>query len=148
NLSVPDGICSVLLHPELQVNTAHARRGLDRTYSLEQWLQQQAYMSGFVAACERNDIELLRSCFHDVIIEPQRKNAVACFDDVQDAALAAGAFGCSLSGSGPSMFALCFNDDGDKIASAMEDACGAAGIECQSWVSPMDSPGAAIDSGP
>ncbi len=143
-LSVPDGVSSVLLHPELQVNTAHSRRSLARGYSLEQWLQQQSYMAGFVAACERNDLEMLAACFHDVIIEPQRKPAVPCFDDVQSAANNAGAFGCSLAGSGPSLFALCKDADAANIATRMEQACRAAGYECQSWISPMQSPGAYV----
>ena len=102
-------------------------------------------MAGFVAACERNDLVLLESCFHDVIIEQQRKDAVPCFDDVQDAALDAGALGCSLAGSGPSMFALCRNADGANIATSMERACRGAGYECQSWISPMNSPGAHVE---
>jgi homoserine kinase len=145
NLSVPEGVSSVLVHPEIQVNTADARRGLARGYSLEQWLQQQAYMAGFVAACERNDLELLTHSFHDVMIEPQRKDAVPCFDDVQDAAIGSGAYGCSLSGSGPSMFALCADADAANIATCMEQACRASGYECQSWISPMSSPGAHVE---
>lgn len=144
-LAVPAGISSVLLHPELTVNTAASRRGLARSYSLEQWLTQQGYLAGFIAACQQNDHALLQRCLRDVIIEPQRAGAVACFVPVRDAALQAGAYGCSLSGSGPSIFSLCADTDAAGVAQAMEAACRQAGIDCQSWISPLTAAGARVE---
>lgn len=69
-----------------------------------------------------------------------------CFDAVKQAAVKAGALGCSLSGSGPSMFALCAARDAPNVASAMEQACRAQGIACESWVSSMSAPGARIEN--
>ena len=145
SISLPEGISSVLLHPELQINTAHARQGLARGYSLEQWVTQQGYLGGFIAACERNDIDLLASCLKDIIIEPQRAAAVPCFEGVKETAMASGALGCSLSGSGPSIFALCKNNEAAKIAIGMEQECRNHGYVCQSWVSPLDSAGAHVE---
>jgi homoserine kinase len=145
-LPVPAGVSAVLLHPELQVNTAHARRGLAKGYSMEQWLQQQGYLAGFIAACMAGDIELIGRTLRDVVIEPQRAAAVPCFDDVKQAALRAGALGCSLSGSGPSIFALCEERRAVNLASAMEQACRVLGIDCQSWVSPLHAEGARLES--
>jgi len=144
-LNVPKGVSSVLLHPELQVNTAQARLGLARGYSLEQWVTQQGYLGGFILACERGDTELLGRCLRDIIIEPQRSAAVPCFDGVKNAAMTNGAFGCSLSGSGPSIFALCDDNHAAKIAIAMEQECRNHGYECQSWISPMAAPGACVE---
>jgi len=146
SLPVPKGVSAVLVHPELQVNTAHARRNLAKGYSMEQWLEQQAYFGGFVAACASSDLDLIRKTLKDVIIEPQRSAAVPCFDAVKEAAERNGALGCSLSGSGPSIFALCEEQQASNIATAMEQACRALGIECQSWVSPLDAPGAHVVS--
>jgi homoserine kinase len=144
-LPAPPGVSAVLMHPELQVNTAHARRGLAKGYSMAQWLQQQGYLAAFVAACASGDIDLLGRSLRDVVIEPQRSAAVTCFDTVKEAAVRAGALGCSLSGSGPSMFALCEDRAARNIASAMEQACRALGIECQSWVSSMNADGARLE---
>ena len=144
-LPVPPGVCTVLVHPELQVNTAQARRGLARGYSMEQWLQQQGYLAGFIAACMAGDTGLIGRTLRDVVIEPQRAAAVPCFDAVKSAALRAGALGCSLSGSGPSIFALCEQRNARNLASAMEQACRTLGIDCQSWVSPMDAAGARLE---
>ena len=144
-LPVPTGVSAVLLHPELQVNTAQALRKLAKGYSMEQWLTQQAYLGGFIAACAANDIELLGKTLKDVIIEPQRTSAVLCFDAVKAAAEKAGALGVSLSGSGPSIFALCEERSASNIATAMEQGCRGLGIECQSWISPLDAPGAYLE---
>jgi homoserine kinase len=145
-LPVPKGVSAVLLHPELQVNTAAARRGLAKRYSMEQWLAQQGYLAGFIFACVSSDIDLIRHTLKDVVIEPQRAYAISCFDEVQTAALRSGALGCSISGSGPSIFALAEDSSARNIASAMEQACRSMGIECQSWVSPLTAPGATIET--
>ncbi|MDJ0939632.1 MAG: homoserine kinase [Woeseiaceae bacterium] len=146
NLEVPDGVSAVLLHPELSVNTAHSRRGLARGCTVEQWLAQQGYLAGFITACARSDIELIRATLKDVIIEPQRAESVKCFEDVRAAALASGALGCSLSGSGPSIFALVEDRHAKNLAVCMEQACRALGIDCQTWISPMDAPGARVET--
>jgi homoserine kinase len=147
HLPVPNGVSAVLVHPDLRVNTAHARRGLAKGYSMRQWLDQQGLLAGFIAACVASDIDLIRKTLRDVIIEPQRAAAVPCFQAVKDAAIRAGALGCSLSGSGPSMFALCASSDARNIASSMERACRSQGIGCESWVSAMAAPGAFVESG-
>lgn len=144
-LPVPTGVSAVLVHPELSVNTAAARRGLDSEYPLERVLEQQGYLAGFVAACASGDLDLLATCLRDVLIEPQRAASVPCFVDVKQQALRAGAMGCSLSGSGPSMFALCEVGAAADVADAMQRACRAAGIECQAWTGPLDAPGARVE---
>ncbi|MFQ6005920.1 MAG: homoserine kinase [Woeseia sp.] len=144
-LNTPSGVSSVLIHPELRINTAHARRSLAGDYTLDQWLSQQGYLAGFIAACAADDHELIRQSLHDVIIEPRRAEAVACFDAVKEAALAAGALGASISGSGPSIFALSAESNASNVATAMEQACHTFGLECQSWVSPMTAPGAHVE---
>lgn len=146
SLPVPTGVTAVLLHPELQVNTARARRGLAKGYSMKLWLSQQGYLAAFVAACASSDIELIRNSLKDVVIEPQRAEAVSCFDEVKATALRSGALGCSLSGSGPSIFALAEDRDARNIVIAMEQACRGMGIDCQSWVSPMTAAGAYVET--
>lgn len=146
SLKVPTGVSSVLVHPDLEISTADSRRRLSKTYSQEQWLTQQGYIAGFIAACEHDDLSLFAKCLRDELIEPQRAASIPCFPDAKTAAMKSGAFGCSISGSGPSIFALCADGDATIIASAMEQACNDLGYECQAWISPMHSPGACIET--
>ncbi|MGI9202404.1 MAG: homoserine kinase [Woeseiaceae bacterium] len=145
SLAAPRHISSVLIHPELHVNTAESRGGLATHYSMGQWLTQQGYLAGFIAACERDDIELFARCLRDTLIEPQRTASVPCFPAVKEAAMRGNAYGCSLSGSGPSIFAICADSDAAALADAMSRACRDDGYECQAWVSALDSPGATFE---
>ncbi len=113
---------------------------------MQDWLAQQGLLAGFIVACADNNLDLVAKTLKDVIIEPQRKDAVPCFDAVKEAAMRAGAFGCSLSGSGPSIFALCRSGDARSMAREMEQACRKQGITCQSWISSMSAPGARIEN--
>jgi homoserine kinase len=145
-LPVLSGVSAVVMHPNLQVNTAAARRGLAKGYSMQQWIEQQGYLGGFIAACGSDDSELARKTLKDIIIEPQRSAAVPCFDAVMTAAAKAGSLGGSLSGSGPSIFALVEDSKARNVAVAMEQACRSLGIGCESWISPMQAPGAYVES--
>ena len=147
SLKVPQGLCSVLVHPELQVNTAESRKGLARGYSRDQWLTQQGYLAAFVAACEKGDVDLFARCLRDELIEPQRAASVPCFEAVKAAANRADALGCSLSGSGPSIFAIARDKAATNVATSMEQACRKMGYDCQSWISPLDAPGATVEAG-
>src|SRR5690625_6790157 len=50
---------------------------------------------------------LFRSkCLVDHIIEPQRAYLIPHFKDIQETALKNNAIGCSISGAGPSIFAI------------------------------------------
>ena len=138
-------VSSVLVHPELRVNTAESRAGLSDTVTREQWISQQGLLGAFITATFMGNIPLMRHSLKDLIIEPQRAGSVPCFAAVKQAALDAGAIGCSLSGSGPSIFALIENERADKLAAAMVEACTAQGFECQSWISPLSSPGAFLE---
>jgi len=144
-IPVPDGVSAVVLHPDLQVNTAESRHGLAQGYSMEQWLSQQGYLAGFITACITGNIPLIGKTLKDVVIEPQRIAAVPCFQAVKDAAERGGALGVSLSGSGPSIFAICESEVASNLAVAMERACRGQGIECQSWVSSLHAPGAHVE---
>ena len=147
SLPVPKGVSAVLLHPELEVSTAESRRRLAPSYPMAQWLDQQAYLAAFIAACASSDIDMIRASLKDVIIEPQRAASVPGFAEVKTAALDAGALGCSLSGSGPSIFCLVESTRAAAVAAAMEQACRGKGIECRSWVSSMQAPGAHVEPG-
>ena len=146
HLKVPSGISAVLIHPDLLVNTAQSRRGLQKSVPVKKWVDQQGLLAAFVTACANDDMDLIAKTLRDVVIEPQRAAAVVCFNEVVEAATKAGALGASLSGSGPSMFAWCRDADARNVASMMEQACRGQGIGCQSWISPLDAPGAHVIS--
>ena len=122
-LPVPDGLVAVVVHPHLEIETAHARALLGDSVRLADAIQQWANLGAFVDALHRADFGLLARSLEDRIAEPRRASLVPGFDAIKAAAVAAGALGCSLSGSGPSMFALCRGAEQARgVAAAMTEA--------------------------
>jgi len=67
-LPTPKGVSVVLMHPDLQVNTATARRALPKSISIKLWLDQQGLLAGFIHACATGDIDLISRSLRDVVI--------------------------------------------------------------------------------
>jgi homoserine kinase len=145
-LPVPSGLSCALLHPHVEVKTADARAVLGDTVALRDAVQQWANVGALVAALHSSDLALLSRALEDRIAEPKRASLVAGLPEVKEAAKAVGALGCSLSGAGPSMFALCASRaTAEAAGTAMRDAYRTAtGRDADVWVSPVGAGGARI----
>lgn len=138
-LPIPDIYC-VLIHPHLQVATKEARKILKDSISLENYVKQSAKLAGFISALYQNNQQLLEKFVTDLIIEPQRSHLVPGFYHVKEAALAAGAFGVSFSGSGPSIFALVTHiQQAESVTQAMRKNLQAENIQSDYWISKISS---------
>ncbi len=138
---VPAGLRCVLVHPACSIETRESRAGLDDNIALSLHTEQAGLLAAFVSACYQGDIALLSRSLRDVLIEPQRALRVPGFADVQASALQNSALGCSLSGSGPSVFAWCKRSDAKAIAAAMQAAFARSGLDSTAFVSAIDAPG-------
>lgn len=143
-LPMPENLRCVLLHPNIEIATADSRRKLSHSVAVDSWLEQQSAAIGFVLGCLRQDIELIGHSLRDVIIEPQRAASIPCFAGVKAAALEEGALGCSISGSGPAIFALVVNERAADVERTMREAAESQGFSCQSWVSAVNAPAAHV----
>lgn len=107
SLTVPENLHVVVVHPHCRVSTADARRLVNgRTYSLDEIVPNLGNVAAFVAALTTGDLALLGRSIHDRLVEPLRAQLIPGFADVKAAALGSGAVGCSIAGSGPSVFAF------------------------------------------
>ncbi len=106
-LPIPDGLCCAVVRPHIEVETRASRTLLGDAVPLRAAVVQWGNLGGLVAGLFRNDLELISRSLVDVIAEPRRAGQIPGFARVKQAALDSGALGCSLSGSGPSIFALC-----------------------------------------
>src|SRR5205807_6056414 len=122
-LPVPKGLTCVVIHPDLEIETAKARALLGTTVALGDAIKQWANLGALVDALHRSDFDLLSRSLEDSIAEPRRAPLVPGLAAIKQAAVDAGALGCSLSGSGPSLFALC---RGREIAHRVGAAMAAA----------------------
>jgi len=144
-LPVPDDLIVVLVRPEQQMRTAEARAVLPRQIPREVALHQAAQVGAFVAALALGDYELLGRSIDDRIAEPARAGLLPGFLEAKAAALAAGALGSSISGSGPTAFALTRGREiGERVAAAMTAAYAAAGQRSDARVAGVDRVGARL----
>jgi homoserine kinase len=105
-LYAPRGLFVVVVHPNIEILTSEARAILSKEVPLKAMIQQSANLGGFIMGLTNSDYALIGRSLRDVVIEPQRAQLIPGFYDVQEAAMTNGALGCSISGAGPSMFAL------------------------------------------
>jgi homoserine kinase len=144
-LPLPEGIACVVFHPQRRIETQSARELLSPQIAKDIAVEHSRNMAGFVAGCTTGDLELVASGLRDIFIEPQRASLLPELAPVQKAALAAGALGCSFSGSGPSIFAWTRIADLDATRAAMADAFEQAGCPATPYDAPLDSAGLRLE---
>ncbi len=141
-LPVPPGLSCAITHPHTEVRTADARAILKKELRLADAVRQWGNLAALVAALFSGDLALLGRSLQDVVAEPARSLLIPGFPSVKKAALAAGALGCSISGSGPSVFALCSSPEAARAAgSSMAAAFKEAGLSSDIYISEVNTRG-------
>jgi len=120
-----------LVTPDVRVETKAARELLPATSGRALWVQQMANTAAVVHAFATGDGALLHLAFDDLYAEPRRAPLIPRFPEVKRAAMRAGALGCTISGSGPTLVAICETDEiarraGDAMQAAFGDITSAA----------------------
>lgn len=121
-LPCPNGLYTVILHPQIEIKTADARALLPQNIPLKDAITQWSNVGSLVHALHTSDYDLLSRSLNDVIVEPHRRTLIPSFNEVKSAALASGALGCGISGSGPSIFSICKGESSAKTVSEAIDA--------------------------
>jgi homoserine kinase len=144
-LPSPEGLFCTLVHPHFELRTEDSRKVLPREVPLEKAVAQWSNLAGLVAALHSGDLALLGRSLQDVLIEPLRAPLIPGFDRVKQAALSAGVLGCSISGSGPSVFALSADKTTAEAAGkAMAEVWETLGMASDVYVSPINRTGARL----
>lgn len=116
-----------LVTPAVRVETKAARALLPDTTPRAEWIQQMANTAALVHAFASGDAALLSRALDDRYAEPRRARLIPNFHAVKKAAVAAGAFACTISGSGPTLFCIAEDEAAARTASvAMQNAFGIA----------------------
>lgn len=139
----PKNLFAAVVLPELEILTVEARNILRKEIPMKDAITQWGNLGGMVAGLMQADYALIGRSIQDVIAEPYRSNLIPGFYQVKQAALNAGALGCSISGAGPAVFALCEGDDtAFKVGIAMQYAFRDTGIPAERFISSINSLGA------
>lgn len=138
-LPVPPELWVSLCHPHLELRTRDARTVLRDSVQLADAVRQLGNIGSFVSALFREDYALLGRSLEDRFAEGPRSVLIPGFSSVKSAALSAGALGCSISGAGPSLFALCRGASTARAAAAaMQSAFTGIGVPSDIFVSPIN----------
>src|SRR5882757_3851506 len=105
-IPAPENLYCTLVHPHIELKTSDSRRVLKPTVPLKDAITQGGNIGGLIAGLMKPDYSLISRSLKDVIAEPIRSVFIPGFEVIRKEATQAGALGCGISGSGPTMFAL------------------------------------------
>lgn len=144
-LPMLSGMYATVIYPHIEILTKDARSILSDTVPLKKHIEQSANLAGWLIGMFRSDIDTCTKYLKDVIIEPQRAQLIPHFYAAKEAALSAGAMGCSISGAGPSIFALSKNSlIAEEVGEAFKKVYTDAKIEHTLYVSSINHKGAIL----
>ncbi len=138
-IPTPSDLYCTLLHPQIEVLTDDARKILKKQVLLKDAIVQWGNVAGLITGLMTEDYDLISRSMQDVIIEPVRSLLIPGYDSIKEAAIQEGALGCSISGSGPSIFALSdAMETAVSVGDAMTTACATQDIESEIYISPIN----------
>jgi len=144
-LKTPADLYCTIIHPDVEVKTEHSRNILRKQILLSTAVVQWGNIAGLVAGLLTSDYDLISRSLNDVIVEPVRSVLIPGFDNMKKAAMENGALGSSISGSGPSVFALSNKKEtAEKIGAAMQDSLSSLKVGSEVYVSKINSQGPII----
>ncbi len=131
---MPENIGIVAVHPDIIVSTRTARAILPKKLSLADISFNTGNAASMVVGMMKSDIRLIGKSMENRVIENVRSKLIKGYAQVKKSALAAGAAGVTISGSGPTMIAVCRMDERDRIAKAMTQAFSQNSIRSEAFI--------------
>ena len=145
SLPVPKKLMVVVVHPHVELLTKDSRAVVPSKLPIKDAIAHWSNTAALVAGLYANDYELIGRAVEDKVAEPFRRAFIPAFDEVKLAALHSGALACSISGSGPSVFALTDSVAvAKKVAAAMKRAFAKQKISSTAYVSKVNGKGVRV----
>ncbi|WP_273886658.1 homoserine kinase [Rubrobacter naiadicus] len=141
----PEGLRAAVAVPDFTVSTTAARRALPEKVPHRDAVFNVGRSGLLLGALATGEYHLLRVAMQDRLHQPYRAHLIPGLEEVIEAALEAGAYGASLSGSGPTIIAFVPEEVAVRVASAMRAAFGKRGVEARAWALEVDLAGARVE---
>ena len=146
-LPYPENLYFSLVYPHVNVPTGEARKIIKPKVSLQDAVVQWGNVGGLVAGFCFQDNNLIGRSMQDVIIEPTRAVLIPHFYELKEIALQNNALGFSISGSGPTVFAVSEDENtAHQITQKLQNFLSQKGIQSDNFVSNINKEGAKIIS--
>lgn len=138
----PAELYATVIHPQIEVKTSDSRKILKTNITLADGIKQWGNVGGLIAGLFTEDYNLIGRSLVDHIVEPIRSILIPGFDRIKAVSIEAGALGCGISGSGPSIFAFSKGAEiSKKVAIAMKGVYQKIGIDYDVHVSRINTEG-------
>jgi homoserine kinase len=136
---------ATLVHPHIELKTSDSRRVLKPTVNLKDAIAQTGNIAGLMIGLTSEDYSLISRSLKDTIAEPIRSAFIPGFEQVRNESVKAGALGCGISGSGPTMFALSIDHaTATKVGEVMQLEFLKNNLKSEVYVSKVNQEGARI----
>ncbi|XP_042066462.1 homoserine kinase-like [Salvia splendens] len=139
----------VLVNPEFEAPTKEMRAALRPEVSMSNHVWNCSQAGALVASVLQGDVVGLgKALSSDKIVEPSRAPLIPGMEAVKKAAIGAGAFGCTISGAGPTAVAVTDSEErGREIGERMVEAFWRVGnLKSMAMVNQLDRVGARLVS--
>ncbi|MBU3027016.1 homoserine kinase [Zobellia galactanivorans] len=141
-IHTPSELYATVIHPQIEVKTSDSRKILKTNITLADGIKQWGNVGGLISGLFTEDYDLIGRSLVDHIVEPIRSILIPGFEQVKSEALNAGALGCGISGSGPSIFAFSKGEAmANEVAAAMKNVYKNIGIDYDVHVSKINREG-------
>jgi homoserine kinase len=131
--SIPwhQNIIPVVAIPDFELSTREARSVLPTEYSRSDAIFNISRMGLLIRGLETNNSIWLRTALADKLHQPYRQQLIKGYQEVQQAALDAGAYGLVISGAGPTLLALTAPEQAEQVVASMTTAWQSLGVKSQ-----------------
>ena len=144
---MPKNLWAAVVHPEMEILTKVAREILPTDIPMVNATQQIGNLGGLICGLIQEDYAMIGRSIHDVIAEPRRQKLIPEFYNAKRAAMAQGALGFSISGAGPSVFALCEGEEtAQRVGKAISTVFSSIDLDNQVYVSRINEEGVHVVS--
>ena len=120
---------AVVAIPTIRLSTSEARRVMPKTVPMSDAVTNLGALTLLLQGLRTGNGELISDGMNDRLHEPYRWRLIKGGLEVRKAAVNAGAWGCAISGAGPSILALCDEETGPLVSKAMINAWASFGID-------------------
>ena len=134
---------AVVAIPSIRLSTSEARRAMPRSIPIADAVTNLGSLTLLLRGLRMGDGNLIHDGMLDRIHEPYRWGLIQGGREVRDAALQAGAWGCVISGAGPSLLALTDGAQAQDVGQAMVAAWETCGVTSRHAVLGLQQSGSA-----
>lgn len=141
----PKDLKVVVAVPDFTVSTTAARRALPQQVPHRDAVFNVGRSGLLLGALATGEYHLLRVAMQDRLHQPYRSHLIPGLADVIEAALANGAYGACLSGSGPTVLAFAPERSAPAIVAAVQAAFEEREVQTEAWALDVDLVGARVE---